>query len=215
MSAYGKRRLSIEHIAGALLVLGLHGAALRILLDYRLITLPAQAPALMVNLIAPAVVQPIPIPKATPPAFPKIAEPARILPSHRSDAPPTSPEMPATAASPMMPTIAVSPAPTPDASQVPVRLSSELAVSCPDRSEPEYPLAARRRNEIGTTLLHVELDDKGVVAAAAVLETSGSSRLDDAAVAAVRRWRCKPPQRDGQAVRAYARQTFKFVLQGS
>lgn len=209
-----KWRLFIEH-AAALLVLALHGAALWGLLGHRLVAFPAQTPALMVDLIAPAAVQPIPIPKATPPAVPRVAEPTRIRPALSSDAMPAVPEMPAIATSPMIPKIAVAPAPTSDATQAPVRLSSELAVSCPDRSEPEYPLASRRRNEIGTTLLHVELDDKGLVAATTVLETSGSSRLDDAAVAAVRRWRCKAPQRDGQAVRAYARQAFKFVLQGS
>ncbi|MDZ4251209.1 MAG: energy transducer TonB, partial [Sulfuritalea sp.] len=32
---------------------------------------------------------------------------------------------------------------------------------------------------------------------------------------AVRSWRCNPPQRDGQAVRAVALQPFKFVLQGN
>ena len=207
-----KRRLSIKH-AAAVLVLALHGAALWGLLGHRLVAFPAQTPALMVDLIAPTAVQPIP--KATPPAAPRAAEPASIRPSLSSDAMPAAPEAPAIATSPMIPKIAVAPAPTPDATQAPVRLSGELAVSCPDRSEPEYPLASRRRNEIGTTLLHVELDDKGLVAATTVLETSGSSRLDDAAVAAVRRWRCKAPQRDGQAVRAYARQAFKFVLQGS
>ncbi len=207
-----KWRLSIEH-AAALLVLALHGAALWGLLGHRLVAFPAQTPALMVDLVAPAAVQPIP--KATPPAAPRVAEPARIRPSLSSDAMPAAPEAPGIATSPMIPKIAVAPAPTPDATQAPVRLSGELAVSCPDRSEPEYPLASRRRNETGTTLLHVELDDTGLVAATTVLETSGSSRLDDAAVAAVRRWRCKAPQRDGQSVRAYARQAFKFVLQGS
>jgi protein TonB len=209
-----KWRLSSEH-AAALLVLALHGVALWGLLGNRLAGSPAQTPALMVDLIAPTAVKPIPIPKATPLSVPRVAEPARIRPSLTGDAMPAAPEMPAVATSPIVPKIAVAPAPTPEATQAPVRLSGELAVSCPDRSEPEYPLASRRRNEIGTTLLHVELDDKGSVAATTVLETSGSSRLDDAAVAAVKRWRCNPPQRDGQAVRAYARQAFKFVLQGS
>lgn len=209
-----KWRLSIEHVA-LLLVVALHGAALWGLIGHRLTTFPAQTPALMVDLIAPTVVQPTSIPKATPPTVQRIAQPTPVLSSPSSGVMPAAPEMPATATSPMISTLAVASAPTSDTPQAPVRLSGELAVSCPDRSEPEYPLASRRRNEIGTTLLHVELDDKGLVAGATVLETSGSSRLDDAAVAAVRRWRCKPPQRDGQAVRAYARQAFKFVLQGS
>jgi protein TonB len=47
---------------------------------------------------------------------------------------------------------------------------------------------------------------------ARVATPSGFARLDEAALAAVRRWRCTPAQRDGRPVRAVAMQPFKFEL---
>jgi protein TonB len=62
--------------------------------------------------------------------------------------------------------------------------------------------------------LRVELDELGKVSAAWVATSSGFARLDEAALAAVRAWRCTPAQRDGQPVRAVALQPFNFILQG-
>lgn len=49
---------------------------------------------------------------------------------------------------------------------------------------------------------------------AKVSESSGFQRLDEAALAAVKTWRCDPVLRDGRPVRAIALQPFKFVIQG-
>ena len=46
-----------------------------------------------------------------------------------------------------------------------------------------------------------------------VINSSGYHRLDEAAIAAVRTWRCNPPLQNGQPVRAIALQPFSFVLQ--
>ena len=62
-------------------------------------------------------------------------------------------------------------------------------------------------------VLRVELDEQGRVGAARVATASGFARLDEAALAAVKTWRCNPARRDGQPVRAVALQPFKFVLQ--
>jgi protein TonB len=115
----------------------------------------------------------------------------------------------------MTPQPAVAPAPTLAPAIGPVSLAGELSISCVERSSPEYPLVSRRRNETGTALLHVELDEAGQVATAVIIASSGHSRLDEAALTAVKRWRCNPAQRNGQAVRATARQAFNFVLQGT
>jgi len=61
-------------------------------------------------------------------------------------------------------------------------------------------------------VLRVELDEQGAVSSARVATPSGFARLDEAALAAVRRWRCTPAQRDGRPVRAVAMQPFKFEL---
>lgn len=93
------------------------------------------------------------------------------------------------------------------------RLGGELAAHCPVRVVPDYPLVSRRLGEEGNLLLQVELDPQGFVETAQVVTSSGHSRLDDAAMRAVRSWRCTPAQRNGQAVRSVAQQPFEFVLQ--
>jgi protein TonB len=103
-------------------------------------------------------------------------------------------------------------APTaPPAPRTPLFLD-ELALACPDRAPPKYPRAARRARAEGRVVLRVELDESGRVANAGVATSSGSATLDDAALAAVRTWRCTPPRRGGVAVRATALQPFNFVL---
>jgi periplasmic protein TonB len=94
-------------------------------------------------------------------------------------------------------------------------LASQLAVVCPERTAPVYPAKSRRREETGTVVLRVELDEQGRVSSARVETGSGFERLDQAALAAVKTWRCQPSRRDGMAVRAVALQPFKFLLQGN
>lgn len=86
-----------------------------------------------------------------------------------------------------------------------------MKFSCPP---PLYPPLSRRLGETGKAVLRVELDETGRVSAAQIMTSSGFIRLDEAALAAVRSWRCEPARRDGQAVRAVAMQPFKFTLEG-
>jgi protein TonB len=95
-----------------------------------------------------------------------------------------------------------------------VLLSGELSVSCSERTTPAYPKLSLRLGEQGRTLLLVELDERGRVANVSVKSGSGFPRLDEAAVSAVRSWRCTPAMRDGVAVRAVAMQPFNFSLTG-
>ncbi|MBK8097231.1 MAG: TonB family protein [Planctomycetes bacterium] len=53
---------------------------------------------------------------------------------------------------------------------------------------PDYPLAARRRGCTGTVLLTVDVAADGAVVAVTVQRSCGHRVLDDAAVAALRRW---------------------------
>jgi protein TonB len=95
----------------------------------------------------------------------------------------------------------------------PVTLGEELSVACPERRAPAYPAISRRLGEEGMVVLRVELDQAGSVVHAEVKASSGFARLDEAALTAVKTWRCQPAQRNGQPVRAVALQPFKFVLQ--
>lgn len=93
----------------------------------------------------------------------------------------------------------------------PVSDSLELAVFCPERTAPSYPPQARRLREQGTVALRVELDDQGDIKKIHVARSSGSTRLDEAGINAVRTWRCRPAMRAGRAVHSVALQEFEFL----
>jgi len=97
----------------------------------------------------------------------------------------------------------------------PVALGGELSVSCPDRSAPTYPRRSIQRGETGKVILKVELNETGQVSLATLQSSSGFALLDEAAIAAVRTWRCTPAIRNGQPVKALAYQPFNFILQGN
>jgi protein TonB len=80
---------------------------------------------------------------------------------------------------------------------------------------PRYPVESRRKREQGTVLLALTLAPDGSVDTIAVARSSGFSRLDNAALDAVRRWRWKPMVQQGQPVRVKGVVEIPFVLQGA
>jgi protein TonB len=88
----------------------------------------------------------------------------------------------------------------------------ELAVACPHRSPPIYPLWSKRMREQGEVVLQVFLDTSGRVVRTEINRTSGSPRLDQAAQEAVQRWRCQPATKNGQPASAVALQSINFVI---
>jgi len=77
---------------------------------------------------------------------------------------------------------------------------------------PEYPVSARRAHIQGTTLLAVLVADDGRVADVVVKESAGHPDLDEAAAAAVRRWRFEPARRGGDAVAVWVLLPVEFRL---
>lgn len=207
-----------ERAAGLVLVVALHAAVLWGLMQHRLIATPQEAVTLFVNFIAP----PAPEKKETPKPQPKpkpiekpqprqiVAQTPVVAPTDYI-APPPPPQLAPVVAAPPAP----SAPPAPPKPTGPIMLGGELSVACPERTPPRYPPHSRRMGEEGAVMLRVELDEQGNVGAVRVSTSSGFVRLDEAALAAVRTWRCHPAHRDGQPVRAVALQPFKFVLQGS
>lgn len=206
--------------SGLGLVLVLHLGLLWALLQHRIIRPPETLEPLFAYVI-------------TPPAPPKVEEPPQPAREVRLEKPrpierpkPRQLVVEAPLRSPAEP---VAPPPPPPAPQVeapveappapapkpagPITLSEELSVACPERIPPAYPAHARRIGEQGRVVVRVELDESGHVTAARVSQSSGSARLDEAGLVAVRQWRCNPARRDGQAVRAVAMQPFNFVLE--
>lgn len=83
-----------------------------------------------------------------------------------------------------------------------------------DNPLPSYPLAARRRGIEGAVALKVAVDAEGRPQAVAVVASSGSDMLDEAALNAVRRWRFTPARRGGVAVAADIIVPIRFQLDG-
>lgn len=209
-----KLRLPLDRFAGLLIVLGMHAIALYGLWSHRQIPSPQEVMTLFVNFIAPPTPDKAEEPERPPPvkAQPKEKPQPRQLVAETPVVSPTdffAPQPPKAAYETL---VQAPPTPLP---MGPVALSSELSVACPERSAPAYPADSRRRGETGLVVLRVELNESGNVALARVDRSSGYSRLDEAALAAVRTWHCTPPTRNGQLVRAVALQPFNFILQGN
>lgn len=216
-------RLQLNHAVALVVVLALHGALLFGLWSARVIPPPAETVTLFVNLIHPPSPQPRPE-AATKPApkpikrdAPRPAEPEHyhlaakapvVSPTEATE--PLPPPEPAVAA----PESGAPELPSPPQAAGPVTLKSDLALVCPVRTPPPYPPLSLRLGETGKVVLRVELDEAGRVSTAQVITSSGFKRLDTAAIAAVKTWRCQPAQSDGQSVRSVALQPFNFTLEG-
>lgn len=81
--------------------------------------------------------------------------------------------------------------------------------------QPRYPTQARRRNQQGTVLLEVRLDERGEQRSLSVLRSSGIASLDHAAVEAVARWRFNPETSNGRAVPSRVQIPIQFALTAS
>lgn len=206
-------------LAGLSVVLALHGALFYSLWHDRVLPPPAETVTLFVNLLAdPPRAEPVkpepPKPTPKPAMREKPVQPPQQLAAQTPAVSPSVPVAPPPVPSKIeAPIVAEPPAPPPKPAG-PAVLSGELALTCPDRAPPTYPAISRRLGEAGKVILRVELDEAGRVDHVTIKTSSGYTRIDEAALATVKRWRCNPATRDGVAVRAVAIQPFNFVLEG-
>lgn len=82
----------------------------------------------------------------------------------------------------------------------------------PGNPPPRYPYGARRNGIEGRVVLLVEVPPDGIGGTVVVKASSGHAILDEAAVAAVRRWRFRPASRDGQPVASLIELPIRFRL---
>jgi len=138
-----------------------------------------------------------PVVKAPPPVV--IAAPAAApSPAAFEVAPP--PEVPP----PPAPPVQVQPVEAPPAPPAPPKMIPASALQYLEANPPEYPRASKRLNESGTVMLRLYIDERGLPATVQISRSSGSSRLDDAALAAVKKWRFKPYTENGQPMAGWA-----------
>ena len=218
-------------VSGILFILALHGALFYVLWNQRITLPPVKLSKINVNFVtkpkmeevqkvdAPLLpskprLKPKPKPKPKPKLKPKPKPKLKLKPNIelvRKSQPQESvaEKVVEEVETPVPETAPVS------APSAPVTLLTELSVTCPELSPPSYPALSRRFGEEGKLVLRVELDKKGRVSTASVKVSSTYKRLDEAALAVVKTWRCNPALRNGKPVRAIALQPFNFVLQGN
>ncbi len=195
------------------IVLVLHIAVLSVLFSAR--ETPHEQPVIVTMIALPAPQQPEAQPHMPQP------QPHRPQPQHRQQQPRPEAQPGAIAAerapAPVAPVAPAAPEAVPQeparAPGKPKELPGELSVSCPGRTAPAYPAHSLRLGEQGHVMLTVELDETGRVTGASVKNSSGFARLDQAALNAVKTWRCKPALQEGRAVPAVALQPFSFTLE--
>lgn len=78
--------------------------------------------------------------------------------------------------------------------------------------KPEYPLAARRRNIEGVSVVQITIDSSGTVGEAKLVETSGNDALDHTALETVKKWRYERKPSDAPLVPLTERIRFVFRL---
>ncbi|MDE1184492.1 energy transducer TonB [Paraburkholderia sp.] len=147
-------------------------------------------------------VQPKPHIKPTPTPLPQAAAPS---PNEISSPEPTPPAPPA-------PPVPAAPAAPAAPARPTMDISAPKNVSHLDCKivEPEYPAISNRRGEAGTAYVHFVVGLTGKIESIDLKKSSGYSRLDDAAMDALRASTCKPYLENGQPIRAQFTQPYEF-----
>lgn len=83
-----------------------------------------------------------------------------------------------------------------------------------DNPAPVYPSLSRRLGEQGKVLLRVFVEPDGLPSTVEVRTSSGSERLDQSALDAVRRWKFMPAKQGDRAVAAWVLVPILFNLRG-
>lgn len=77
---------------------------------------------------------------------------------------------------------------------------------------PNYPALSRRNGESGRVMLRVQVGADGLPKAITIAESSQFTRLDEAAIAAVKRWRFVPAKQGDQAITEWVLVPLNFKL---
>lgn len=111
---------------------------------------------------------------------------------------------------PPSPADAAAPAPASPAPVVGARFDADYLRN----PSPVYPSTSRRLGEEGRVVLRVKVSAEGLPMSVEIKQPSGFRRLDEAARAAVERWRFVPARRGEQAVESTVLVPLQFTLNG-
>jgi periplasmic protein TonB len=216
-------------IAACVAVVAIHAALLGVALTMRNEPppRPIEAKSITAQLISetpapqPVAVESPPPPKPVPQPVPKPQPKPKVKPKIE----PKPTPMPVTEAPSQI--AAPAPEPTPPAPPQPAPPPAAPAIGKPSMdlaapknvahlscniAQPDYPAMAKRRGETGTAVVRLTVGLAGKIENVTLQKSSGSSRLDDAALEAVRGSACSPYKENGEAIRATATVPFVFSL---
>ncbi|MFZ5512882.1 MAG: energy transducer TonB [Pseudomonadota bacterium] len=175
---------------------------------------------LTVALLAPPAppAPPVARPEAPPPPKPKAAPRPKPLPRPATKPEPAITAAPAAPAQEAVPEPAV-PAPAPVPSPAPAAAEAPLEAARYDAAylrnpPPPYPPLSRRLGEQGKVQLRVHVNTEGLPTAVEIKSSSGSPRLDEAALETVRKWRFVPARQGDRPVAAWVVVPINFRLEG-
>ncbi|WP_174362637.1 TonB family protein [uncultured Caballeronia sp.] len=178
---------------------------------------PVAAPAAIQSTPVPPPPKPVP-PKPTPKLKPTVQPRVKAAPTPLPET--TAPSTVAAAAPEATPSPPAPPAPAAPAAAAPAIGRPTMSLNAPkdvahlecNIAMPEYPALSRRRGESGTAVVKFVVGLTGKIENIELKKSSGSSRLDDAALDAMRSSACKPYKENGEAIRAAYSQPFVFGL---
>lgn len=187
-------------------VAALHGAALLVAFGLAVrpeLVRPLQALSVRLLEIAPTPPRSEPAPPKPPVAVPVPA---------RKPLPAPPPVVVAAPSAAVAPSFAVAPATPVAAARGEARSEARFDADYLRNPKPVYPPMSRRLGEEGKVVLRVRVSAQGLALAVDVRQSSGYARLDEAARAAVERWRFVPAQQGGEAVEATVLVPLAFAL---
>lgn len=205
-----QQRNPAKHLIGFLLVSALHVVVIYALVNglarkvVEVIKGPAETKIIEEH-------KPPPPPEAPPPPPPKLTiPPPPFIPP---------PEIDIAIAAPIQNTISqVSTKPPP--APVTIKPVPRQAVSasldrgsCSAGPEPQYPMASRRNQEVGSLTLRIQVDPNGLPGKVEIARSSGHARLDEAAKTWVATCKFKAAKSDdGKTIASWATQPYTFTL---
>lgn len=223
-----EQKTTIQSKFGLLLVLIGHVAVIFFLAQKTLEPLAKIKPSapMMVSLIAPPAPEPVLVPVIEPPKQVVETKPIvkKVVEKIRPIETPAQRLFEATTEQPLnedKPAVQVEPVQVAETAKAPPKSEPvvedkieppRFGVSYLNNPAPDYPAMSRRMGEEGRVLMRVLVSADGAADDVQIEKSSGSERLDNAAISAVKRWRFIPAKKNSQPLSAYVLVPMKFVL---
>ncbi len=149
---------------------------------------------------------------ARPKPAPVLAAPAKRISPPLLTAAATAPATTSVAAAPQAPSPGVESAPAPAPASVAAVVGARFDADYLRNPHPLYPAASRRLGEEGHVVLRVTVSAEGLPVSVEIKQASGFRRLDEAARAAVERWRFVPARHGSAAIESSVLVPLQFNL---